>query len=95
MGALVVAFGTAEERLRTGFAQVVALAEAYPDLEANVQYRALQERISGLEAAIADRREFYNDSVRINNVTVERFPTSVLAGWFAFRPAGLLKFRDV
>ena len=44
--------------------------------------------------AIADRREFYNESVRINNVTVERFPASVVAGWFAFRPAELLKFNN-
>ena len=94
-GADAGGIGAAEARLRSGFAQVVALAEAYPDLKANAQFRALQQRISGLEAAIADRREFYNESVRINNVTVERFPTSVLAGWFAFRPAELLEFRDV
>ena len=34
----------------------------------------LQSRISGLENAIADRREFYNESVTINNVRIEQFP---------------------
>jgi len=86
--------GRAEGALRTEIARVAATAEAYPDLKTNAQFRALQERISGLEAAIADRREFYNESVRINNVTVERFPASVVAGWFAFRPAELLKFNN-
>lgn len=89
------AIGAAEARLRAEVAGVIAVAEAWPELKANPQYRALQERISGLETAIADRREFYNESVRINNVTVERFPTNMLAGWFAFRRADLLEFRDV
>lgn len=88
------AIGAAEERVRSGVAQLFAVAEAYPDLKANDRYRALQERISSLETAIADRREFYNESVRINNVTIGRFPASLLAGWFSFRPAALLEFRD-
>ncbi|MFO1509480.1 MAG: LemA family protein [Steroidobacteraceae bacterium] len=93
-GASAYSVGRAEGALRAEVAQVAAIAEAYPDLKANTQFRALQGRISGLEAAIADRREFYNESVRINNVTIERFPATLLAGWFAFRPAELLKFSD-
>jgi len=93
-GASAHSVGRAEGALRAEVARVAAIAEAYPDLKANAQFRALQERISHLEAAIADRREFYNESVRINNVAIERFPANVLAGWFAFRPAELLKFGN-
>lgn len=92
-GANAQTVGDAEQTLRGSLAQVFALAEAYPDLKANTQYLALQERISALDTAIAHRREFYNESVRINNVTIERFPHNLMAGWFAFRPATLLKFR--
>lgn len=93
-GAGAQAVGAAETQLRADIARLVAVAEAWPDLKANRQFRALQERISSLETAIADRREFYNESVRINNVTIERFPASLMAGWFAFRAAELLKFQD-
>jgi LemA protein len=52
----------------------------------------LQSRISGLESAIADRREFYNDSVNINNVAIEQFPGVLLARWFNFKAFDMLKF---
>jgi LemA protein len=62
--------------------QMVALAakwEAYPDLKASQSFLAVQERISTLESGIADRREFFNDSVNIYNIQIERFPQVVLA----------------
>ena len=93
-GANAQSVGAAEQALRGSLARVFALAEAYPDLKANTQFLALQERISALDTAIAHRREFYNETVRINNVTIERFPNKLMAGWFKFRPAALLKFAD-
>src|SRR3989339_456040 len=47
---------------------------------------------SGLENAIADRREFYNESVNINNVAIEQFPGVLLARLFNFKAFDLLKF---
>ena len=93
-GARVTLVGAAEAKLGEEFTRLAAVAEAWPDLKSNLQFRALQERLSGLEAAIADRREFYNESVRIHNVTIERFPASLLAGWFSFQAADLLRFRN-
>ena len=69
------------------------MAEAYPDLKANQTFQQLQTRISGLENAIADRREFYNEAVNINNVRIEQFPDSIIAGMFNFKPAQLLEFE--
>src|SRR3954468_10055195 len=56
------ALGPAEAALRSGVAQIFALAERYPDLKANANFMQLQARITGLENAIADRREYYNES---------------------------------
>lgn len=86
------ALGLAESALRSGLGQLFALAEAYPDLKANEQFLHLQSRISGLENAIADRREFYNESVNINNVAIEQFPGVLLARLFNFKAFELLKF---
>ncbi len=86
------ALGLAEGALRSGLGQLFALAESYPELKSNEQFLHLQSRISGLENAIADRREFYNESVNINNVAIEQFPGVLLARSFNFKSFELLKF---
>lgn len=88
----ISALGQAESALRSGLGNLFALAEAYPDLKTNETFRHLQTRISGLENAIADRREFYNDSVNINNVRVEQFPDVIVAQLIGFRQFPLLRF---
>ena len=86
------ALGPAEAALRAGVARVFALAESYPDLKANENFLQLQRRITELENAIADRREFYNDSVNINNTRVEQFPELIVAKAFGFGERELLRF---
>jgi LemA protein len=89
----LAALGTAEGALRSGLGSLFAVAESYPELRASEQFMQLQSRISGLENAIADRREFYNESVNINNVSVEQFPELLIARLFNFKTAELLKFE--
>lgn len=88
----VGAVGDAENSLRASIGNLFAVAENYPDLKTNETFRQLQARITGLESEIADRREFYNESVNINNVRIEQFPDSILAGLFGFKAAELLQF---
>jgi LemA protein len=87
------ALGSAEGDLRNGLGRLFALAESYPDLKTNQSFQQLQARISSLENGIADRREFYNESVNINNVRIEQFPDAIIANMFGFRPFGLLQFE--
>ena len=87
------ALGQAETQLRLGLANLFAVAEAYPDLKTNEQFLNLEARISALENAIADRREFYNESVNINNVRIEQFPDGMVARMFDFPPRQLLQFQ--
>ena len=56
-----------------------AVAENYPDLKANESFLQLQTRISGLENELADRREFYNDSVNEYNIKIDSFPDLIVA----------------
>ena len=90
----VGALGAAEGALRIGLGSLFALAEAYPDLKANENFQHLQTRISGLENQIADRREFYNESVNRNNITIEEFPDVIIARLINFREAQLLRFEE-
>jgi LemA protein len=64
-----------EGALKTLFATV----ENYPELKAEENFRRLQGRITALENAIADRREFYNDSVAIFNTRIRQVPYTFLA----------------
>lgn len=58
---------------------VFAVAEQYPDLKAGENFLKLQRRITGLENELADRREFYNDSVTIYNTRIQSFPDLIMA----------------
>ncbi len=49
---------------------------------------------NGLENPIADRREFYNESVNNNNVRIEQFPGVVIARSMSFKPFELLEFSE-
>lgn len=64
----------AENQIAGALGHLFAVAEQYPDLKANQQFLAIQERISALENTIADRREFYNESVNLYNVAIEQIP---------------------
>lgn len=86
--------GQAESALRSGLGQLFAVAENYPDLKASESFQHLQQRISGLESGIADRRELYNAAVNINNVRIEQFPDVLVARTFHFRAAELLQFSE-
>lgn len=65
----------AENQIVGALGKLFAVAEQYPDLKANQEFLTIQQRISALESTIADRREFYNDSVNIYNIAIEQIPT--------------------
>lgn len=90
----IARLGPAEGMLRMGLGNLFAVAEAYPELKANENFQHLQGRISGLESAIADRREFYNESVNINNTRIEQFPDIIVARLLNFTARDLLEFEQ-
>ncbi|NMG45234.1 LemA family protein [Aromatoleum toluvorans] len=90
----VAALGRAEGMLRTGLGQIFAVAEAYPELRANEHFMQLQTRITALENGIADRREWYNESVNLHNVRIEQFPDAFVAQMFQFESKPLLVFAS-
>ena len=63
---------------------VNAITEAYPELKASEQYKALQDELAGTENRIARARKDYNDAASEYNRSVRRFPKSIFAGMFGF-----------
>jgi len=70
---------------------IFALAENYPDLKANKNFMQLQERISHLEETLADRREFYNDSVNNYNIRIKQIPDVLVAGMLSYQDEEMFK----
>lgn len=73
-----------ENKLNQQYHTLAGRWEAYPDLKAQKSFIQIQERIAGLEAAIADRRELFNDSINIYNIQIERFPHLLIARIFGY-----------
>lgn len=62
-----------------------AVAENYPQLKANENFMRLQEELTATENKIAFARQFYNDVVMDYNVTIQKFPQTIIASMFNFR----------
>ena len=73
-----------ENELNRNYLTLTARFEAYPDLKSQQGFLQIQERVSGLESAIADRRELFNDSINIYNIQIERFPHLILGHVFGY-----------
>ncbi len=80
-----------EGELTRTLGKLFVLAENYPDLKAQAQFQQLQHRISDLENQIADRREFYNESVNNYNIRIESLPDSFVAGFMGLKSQEMFK----
>lgn len=74
----------AENLLSGALKSLFAVAENYPQLKADANFRQLQEELTNTEGKIAFSRQFYNDSVMNFNTAIQRFPTVLIAGMFGF-----------
>ncbi len=70
------------------------IAEAYPELKANVNFLELQRELSDTENKIQAARRFYNANVRDLNIKVEQFPGNIIAGMFKFAKMDLFDLPD-
>jgi len=77
--------------LNNALGRLLAVSEAYPDLKANQNMMQLTEELTSTENKVAFARQAFNDSVMAYNNKRETFPSSVVAGMFAFAPAALLE----
>ena len=71
-----------------------AVAENYPQLKANENFLKLQNRITELENEIADRREFYNDSVNTLNIRIQQMPDTLIAAFMNLKPSPMFRVDD-
>ncbi len=86
--------GAAEGALASQVRQILALAEAYPDLKAAESFLALQRSLTEIEDHIQNARRYYNAVVRDYNTRIAQFPSNLVAGTMNFVPAEFFELSD-
>lgn len=85
--------GKAEGMLTEALKSLFAVSENYPELKADRRFGQLQTRITELESEIADRREFFNESVNIYNIRIEKLPDVFIARLLNYQPKDLWRIN--
>lgn len=84
----------ADKQVKQAMSEFNARFEAYPDLKSQKNMMQFQERISDIENQIADRREFYNESVTRYNTRIEQFPYVVIAQQLGYEAKELFEATE-
>lgn len=80
----LAAFQSAQGELSQALGRLLAVAESYPDLKANENFRDLQAQLEGTENRITTARNLFNESARAYNTSIRRFPNNLIASIFGF-----------
>ncbi|NWF75588.1 MAG: LemA family protein [Nitrospirae bacterium] len=84
----------AENMLMDTLKSLFALAEAYPELKANVNFMQLQSQLKELEDNIEYARRYYNAVVRDFNILIESFPSNIIASAFSFKQEEFFELEE-
>ena len=80
----LAAYQKAQGDLSQALGRLMAVAESYPDLKANENFRDLQAQLEGTENRCTIARQNYNEVARAFNTYLRRFPNNIIAGAFGF-----------
>lgn len=84
----------ADNMFQAALKSIFAVAEAYPDLKANENFKELQAELVDTEDKIQASRRFYNGSVRDLNIKVKVFPTNLFAGMLGFKAREFFELEE-
>ncbi len=86
--------GKANNELSSTLKTLFAVAENYPDLKANENFKELQKQLEETEDKIAYSRQFYNDTVYMYNNKCQTFPSNIFANVFGFKEADFFEATE-
>ena len=82
------------QAMSAAIGRLFAIAEAYPELKADANFRDLQDKLAGVEDEIQMSRRYYNGAVRVLNTMIESFPSNFVANMFHFAKAEFFEIGD-
>ena len=74
----------AEKQLSQAMMNLFAVAENYPDLKADTNFRQFMDELSDIENKLAAARRFFNNATAELNTSIEQFPAVLFAGALGF-----------
>jgi LemA protein len=77
-------FQQAQAGLSSALSKLMVVVERYPDLKANQNFLELQAQLEGTENRIANERRKFNETTKIYNIYIKKFPKNILANMFGF-----------
>ena len=77
-------FQDAQGAVGSALGRLIAIAENYPDLKANENFKELQAQLEGTENRISVARRDFNEVAKGYNTKLRSFPTNIIAGFFNF-----------
>lgn len=80
----LAAYQSAQGELSQALGRLMAVAENYPTLKANENFRQLADQLEGTENRITYARNLFNDTAKEYNATIRRFPGNIVAAMFGF-----------
>ena len=84
----------ANQELSKGITKIMALAEQYPDLKANENFKDLSAQLTKIEDEIANSRKYYNGTVREFNDKVQMFPSNIVAMIFGYKAKTMFEANE-
>lgn len=84
----------AENQLTGALMNLYAVAENYPDLKADQNYRQLMDELSDIENKLAAARRFFNNATSEYNTAIEQFPAVLFAGSLGFRQEEFFEIEE-
>jgi LemA protein len=84
----------AEKTIGSLVGKIMAVAEAYPELKANVNFLELQKTLADVEDQIQLSRRYFNGTVRNYNTAIQTVPTNIVAGITGFKDAEYFEIED-
>ncbi|MGE5418239.1 MAG: LemA family protein [Acidobacteriota bacterium] len=84
----------ANDELSGALSRLLVVAENYPNLKADQNFRQLQDELAGTENRLAVARKDYNDSAQEYNSKIRSFPTVMVAGMFNFKSYEYFKAEE-
>lgn len=80
--------------LEGAIGRLLVIIENYPQLKSNETVRGLMDELAGTENRISVARQRYNETVKQYNITIRRFPSSIIAGIFNFEKKPLYEAEE-
>ena len=81
-------------KLSQGISKLMVIAEAYPELKANENFKDLSNQLTKVEEDIANSRKYYNGTVRQYNDKTQMFPSNIIASIFGYKSKTMFEANE-